>query len=123
MSHYIVCTHCGDTYDINDSWQSSDHSEGTCANTQYGFCDSCGGGIGNLHTSNSGEMVHKNPRDCIAYLKEQITYMEQYRLEHDSRYCDLEKAVKALTDGRKAALEESRTLKAIRENADAPVSR
>lgn len=44
--------------------------------------------------------------------------MEEYRLEHDTRYCELEKAVLALTEGRKAALEESRTLKAIRENGN-----
>lgn len=113
-SHYIVCTDCGKVYDTNDSWQSSDHAGGTCTNVQYGFCDSCGGGTGDLHTSNSGEMVHKDIAACIIHLKEQVRYMEQYRLEHDTRYYDLEKAVHDLTEGRKAAVEESRVLKSLR---------
>ena len=93
-SHYILCSHCGKTYDS-------------------------GGNMGELHTTNSGETVHKDQSACIFHLKEQIRYMEQYRLEHDARYCDLEAAVKALTEGRKAAVEESRTLKAIREKVSA----
>lgn len=120
MSKYVVCTHCGKTYDINDSWQWSDHADGICENVQTGFCESCGGGggTGDLHTANSGETVHKHTAACIFHLREQVRYMEEYRLEHDTRYCELEKAVLALTEGRKAALEESRTLKAIRENGN-----
>ena len=123
MSHYILCTHCGKTYDINDSWQSSDHANQACTNVQHGFCESCGGGTGDLHTANSGEMVHKDPHACIAHLQEVLRYVEQHNLEHDTRYCDLEKAVRELTEGRKAALAESRTLKAIRENGDGSVPR
>ncbi len=121
-SKYIVCTHCGKTYDINDSWQWSDHKNGTCENVQTGFCDSCGG-TGDLHTANSGETAHKHTEACISHLKEQLRYVEQHNLEHDTRYCELEKAVQDLTEGRKAALAESRTLKAIRGNVDADVPR
>jgi hypothetical protein len=121
-SKYIVCTHCGKTYDINDSWQWSDHKDGTCENVQRGFCENCGGS-GELHTAQSGEAVHKDQTECIRFLTEQVKYMEQYRLEHDTRYCVLEKAVAGLVNGRKAALAESRTLKAIRGNVDADVPR
>ena len=121
VGNYIVCTDCGKVYDTNDSWQLSDHADGTCTNIQQGFCDSCGG-MGELHTANSGETVHKDLTACILTLREQLRYTEQHNLEHDARYCELEKAVRELTEGRKAALEESRTLKAIRENADAAVS-
>lgn len=76
------------------------------------------------------ENVHVNPLDCIRFLKTQLTYVEtqltyveQHNLEHDTRYCELEKAVREITEGRRAALEESRTLKAIRENADADIPR
>lgn len=74
--------------------------------------------MGDLHTANSGETVHKDQAACIFHLREQLRYQEQHQLEHDTRYCELEKAVNALTEGRKAALAESRTLKAIRGNAD-----
>lgn len=76
--------------------------------------------MGNLvHMDQSNTVHHLDPRECVYQLKEQIRYMEQYRLEHDTRYCDLEKAVGKITEGRRAALAESRTLKAIRENPDA----
>ncbi len=117
-SKYIVCTHCGKTYDINDSWQWSDHENGICEKVLHGFCDTCGG-KGELHTEGA---VHKDQAECIRFLTEQVKYMEQYRLEHDARYCTLEKAVEGLVNGRRAALAESRTLKAIR-NSDADVSR
>jgi hypothetical protein len=44
--------------------------------------------------------------------------MEQYRLEHDLRYCELEKSIRGLTEGREAAMVESATLKAIRRAHD-----
>ena len=118
MSFYIVCTDCGKVYDTNDAWQSSDHTDGTCIQLQSGFCYSCGGGVGGMHTANSGELVHKDTTDCVLHLQEVLRYVEQHNLDHDTRYCELEKAVLELTEGRKAALAESRTLKAIRENAD-----
>ena len=62
----------------------------------------------------NGEIAHVNPLNCVRFLREQLKYVEQSNLEHDTRYCELEKAVQALTQGRKAALDESRILKAIR---------
>ncbi|KKN63696.1 hypothetical protein LCGC14_0499310 [marine sediment metagenome] len=121
MSHYIVCAHCGKTYNTHDSWQAGDHENEACTAVQHGFCDTCGGN-GALHIAETGEAVHTDQTECIRFLTEQVKYMEQYRLEHDTRYCELEKAVEGLVNGRKAALAESRTLKAIR-NSDAAVSR
>lgn len=78
--------------------------------------------MGNLvHVDQSNTVQHLDPRECIFHLKEQVRYMEQYRLEHDTRYCDLEKSVGQIVEGRRAALAESRTLKSIRENADADI--
>lgn len=122
-SFFELCHRCGTVYDTNDDWQASPHRNDTCTLLVGGFCYTCGGGMGNLvHIDQSNTIQHLDLRECIFHLKEQLRYVEQHNLEHDSRYCDLEDSVKKLVDGRKAAIEESRTLKAIRENANADVS-
>ena len=126
MSTYILCPACGNTYDIEDEWAAEGHSNQHCSNTYYGGpCETCGGVASETlsHPSSPSETNHKDMRDCVLHLKEQVRDMESYRLEHDTRYCELEKgmkrmeeAVKALADGRRAALEESRTLKTLRKS-------
>jgi hypothetical protein len=90
------------------------HIDGNCAFSVSGeFCDTCDGAGTTIYAD--GVNTHTNPMDCIRFLKTQLNYVEQHNLEHDTRYCELEKSVLEITRGRKAALEESRTLKSIRE--------
>lgn len=119
MANFILCSHCGISYDVQNS-VNFEHIDGTCGpSSAAGFCDICGGGNsdGAVVYAN-GENSHVNPLYCVRFLRETLTYVEQHNLEHDTRYCELEKAVQEITEGRKAALAESRTLKAIRENTD-----
>ena len=71
-----------------------------------------------VRLADNSTYVHQDSDHCISFLREQVRYMEQYQLEHDGRYCELEKAVDKLTNGRRAALEETTTLNAIREAHD-----
>ncbi len=117
MANFILCSHCGVAFDASDTSINYDHLNGICSSSAQpsGFCDVCGGGEGGAVVYANCENVHVNPLDCIRFLKTQLTYVEQHNLEHDTRYCELEKAVREITEGRRAALEESRTLKAIRD--------
>ena len=102
MACYILCQDCGSVWDVKGS---GTHNCGSDYGTQ-GSCENCDEWTSDAFWDGSrGITQHRNLFECIQRLRTQLRLLEQSALEHDSRYTDLEKAVAAITEGRRAAVE------------------
>ena len=120
MPNFTLCPECGSTYDSDYDPDCSLHKQ--CRGDWQGNCDHCDMHGTEMRMMPFGGMEHRDPRECIYRLRQTLRYVEQGQLLHDNRYCELEDSIKefmARTQevlvGRRAAIDESRVRKALRE--------
>ncbi len=104
MSCFILCQDCGEIY---DTWGDVHNCVTTGVSVGVGtpeFCDNCGQ-HGNDLLLRDGTYSHKDLRDCIKNLRDEINQSEGHNIENDSRFCDIEKKLFEFVEGRRAAVE------------------
>ncbi len=103
MAYFILCQECGEIYDTGDD---NTHYCGTGGMTSPGFCDNCGQHGNDLCLNPAeGKYSHKDMRECIVNLRDEINRCEGHNIENDSRFCEIEKKLSEFMEGRRAAVE------------------
>ena len=110
MSCFILCQECGEIYDAHLETHY-------CATPgSPGFCYNCGqhGDALSLDME-TGTYSHKDLRECIKNLHDEIGHEEGHNLSNDNRLFTLEKKLSEFIDGRRAAVEATKEKMALGE--------
>ena len=106
MALWILCQDCGVVFDTGDGTHYCDSKMTGEILTSSGFCDNCGHHAADLSLSpEAGTYSHKDLRECIKNLNEEMNRVEGHNNENDSRFCTIEKKLSEFIEGRRAAVE------------------
>ena len=110
MSCFVLCQNCGEVF---DSWLNHSCDTGMMS----GYCEYCGQqGDALNYDSQTFEYSHKDLRECIKNLREEIDRTGGDCRENDIRFCKIEKKLSDFVEGRRAAVEATKEKLAIRQD-------
>lgn len=109
---FVLCSGCGVIYDQEDYSSYSEHTD--CLSSASGDCCNCNTYGSNMVFLIDGPLEHRDVRECLANLKQRLKSVEEglARVVSGSQLLELE--VENVLVGRRAAIDESRVLKALR---------
>ncbi len=107
MPCWVLCQDCGVVFETGDGTHYCEEAadRGSTGGSS-GFCDNCGRHASDLSLSPAaGTYSHKDMRECIKNLRDEINRVEGHNIENDSRFCVIEKRLSEFIEGRRAAVE------------------